>query len=148
MTVYVYTQCHTHTTCMCTHLLLHTCMHTHMHTHTHRHTRRHRELESQVSELRAELPSELEKCQSEMKVSQKTHSNQLQALERENDLLREQLKKYVGMVQAQRRESSAKTTESAVQMAVTSSGNLYISTFFVCSMYTCSWNQGPCMILL
>ena len=39
-------------------------------------------------------------------------------------LLREQLKKYVGMIQAQRRESSAKTTESAAQMAVTSSGNL------------------------
>ena len=55
-------------------------------------------------------------------MSQETHSNQLQALERENDLLREQLKKYVGMVQAQRRESSAKTTEGAVQMAFSSSG--------------------------
>ena len=89
----------------------------------HMHT--HRELESQVSELsssRAELLSELEKCQSEMKVSQETHSNQLQALERENDLLREQLKKYVGMVQAQRRESSARTTEGAAQMALSSSG--------------------------
>ena len=82
-----------------------------------------------------------------MKVSQETHSNQLQALERENDLLREQLKKYVGMVQAQRRETSAKTTENAAQMAVTSSGNLYTSTFFVCSMYTCSWNHGPCTII-
>ena len=49
--------------------------------------------------------------------------NQLQALERENDLLREQLKKYVGMVQAQRREFSAKTTEGATQMAFSSSGN-------------------------
>ena len=35
-----------------------------------------------------------------MKVSQETHSNQLLALERENDLLRKQLKKYGGMVQA------------------------------------------------
>ena len=58
-----------------------------------------------------------------MKVSQETHSNQLQALEKENDVLRDQLKKYVGMVQAQRRESSAKTLESAAQMALTSSGN-------------------------
>ena len=57
-----------------------------------------------------------------MKMSQETHSNQLQALERENDLLREQLKKYVDMVQAQRRESSAKTTEGAAQMAFSSSG--------------------------
>ena len=106
-----------------------------MHTHTsHSHiiltlpytlTHPHRELESQVSELsssQAELLSQLEKCQSEMKMSQETHSNQLQALERENDLLREQLKKYVDMVQAQRRESSAKTTEGAAQMAFSSSG--------------------------
>ena len=59
-----------------------------------------------------------------MRVSQETHSNQLQALESENDL-REQLKKYVGMVQAQRRESSTKlkTTEGAAQMAFGSSGN-------------------------
>ena len=116
---------HTHHT----HVHTLTLTHMHAHTHTHTHTRRHRELESQVSEFRAELFSELEKCQSEMRVSQEIHSNQLQALERENDLLREQLKKYVGMVQAQRRESSAKTTESAAQMAVTNSGNLYISTF-------------------
>ena len=83
------------------------------------------ELESQVSELtssRAQLLSELEKCQSEMKVSQESHSNQLQALERENDMLREQLKKYVVMVQAQRRETSAKTTESVAQMVTNSSG--------------------------
>ena len=102
---------HTHT-----HTHTHTYVHTRAHTHTHTHS--HRELESQVSELtssRAELLSELEKCQSEMKVSQESHSNQLQALERENDMLREQLKKYVVMVQAQRRESSAKTTESVAQ---------------------------------
>ena len=54
-----------------------------------------------------------------MKVSQESHSNQLQALERENDMLREQLKKYVVMVQAQRRESSA---ESVAQMVTNSSG--------------------------
>ena len=60
--------------------------------------------------------------------------------ERENDVMREQLKKYVDMVQAQRRErlSSAKTTESAAQM--TSSGD-YIFTpgptlFF---LFFCSW---------
>ena len=35
----------------------------------------------------------------------------LQSLERENDLLREQLKKYVELVQAQRKESSARSTE-------------------------------------
>lgn len=33
---------------------------------------------------------------------------------RENDLLREQLKKHVGMLQAHRKESSAKLTESLV----------------------------------
>ena len=115
---------------------IHACKHntntknecTHTHTHTHfpptppppPHT--HRVLESQVAELsssRAELLSELEKCKSEMKISQESHTSQLQALERENDVLREQLKKYVGMVQAHRRESTAKTTESAI----TSSGS-------------------------
>ena len=35
----------------------------------------------------------------------------VQSLERENDLLREQLKKYVELVQAQRKESSARSTE-------------------------------------
>ena len=56
-------------------------------------------------------------------MSQESHSNQLQALERENDnMLREQLKKYIVMVQAQRRESSAKTTESVAQMVTNSSG--------------------------
>ena len=42
-------------------------------------------------------------------------------MENKNDLLREQMKKYVGMVQAQRRENSAKTTEGAAQMAFSSS---------------------------
>ena len=77
-------------------------------------------------------------------MSQETHSNQLQALERENDLLREQLKKYVGMVQAQRRESSAKTTEGAAQMALSSSGNyqlllvINICKFVHCICFICS----------
>ena len=71
-----------------------TCAYTHTHSHSHTHSLSlaHRELESQVSELStspATLLSELEKCQSEMKVFQETHSNQLQVLERENDLLRE-----------------------------------------------------------
>ena len=57
-----------------------------------------------------------------MKVSQETHSNQLLALERENDLLRKQLKKYGGLVQAQRKESSAKAMEGAAQIALSSSG--------------------------
>ena len=55
-------------------------------------------------------------------MSQESHSNQLQALERENGMLREQLKKYIVMVQAQRRESSAKTTEGVAQMVTSSSG--------------------------
>ena len=55
-------------------------------------------------------------------MSQESHSNQLQALERENDMLRKQLKKYIVMVQAQRRESSAKTTDGVAQMVTSSSG--------------------------
>ena len=55
-------------------------------------------------------------------MSQESHSNQLQALERKDGMLREQLKKYLVMVQAQRRESSAKTTESVAQMVTNSSG--------------------------
>ena len=51
-----------------------------------------------------------------------SHGVQLQALERENDLLREQLKKYVGMLQAQRRESSANNTESLVPSLTDSLG--------------------------
>ena len=76
---------------------------------------------SQLSSSRAELLSELERCRSDLKVAQESHTNQLQALERENDLLRDQLKKYVGMVQAHRRESSAKSTENVAQ-ATASSG--------------------------
>ena len=85
---------------------------------------------AELSSSRLELLSELDKCHSEMKVSQERHSNQLQALERENDLLRDQLKKYVGMVQAQRRESSAKTTESAAQIAMNSSGTCLHTTLY------------------
>ena len=75
---------------------------------------------SQLSSSRAELLSELERCRSDLKVAQESHTNQLQALERENDLLRDQLKKYVGMVNAHRRESSAKSTENVAQATATS----------------------------
>lgn len=75
---------------------------------------------SQLSSSRTELLSELERCRSDLKAAQESHTNQLQALERENDLLRDQLKKYVGIVQAHRRESSAKSTENVAQATAAS----------------------------
>ena len=105
-------------------------------------------MSQRLTSSRAELLSELEKCQSEMKVSKESHSNQLQALERENDMLREQLKKYVVIVQAQRRESSsAKITEGVAQMVTSSSGtSLKIRNDY--SVVGIMHNQCPGYIIL
>lgn len=51
------------------------------------------------------LQKELEKSRLDIENTRKAHSSQKLALERENDLLREQLKKYVSMVQVQRKET-------------------------------------------
>lgn len=63
-----------------------------------------RELHEHVSELKVKvclLEQELDKNMQDLDV----HSGRKLALEGENDLLREQLKKYVNIVQAQRRDS-------------------------------------------
>ena len=59
-----------------------------------------------------ELNEELKECKQELCGMREAHSGQRVALERENDLLREQLKKYIGIVQAQRRETPVQTSES------------------------------------
>jgi chromosome segregation ATPase len=51
-----------------------------------------------------ELEKEVNKLKQELNIRGDTHSQQQQALERENDLLREQLKRYVGMVQSQNQD--------------------------------------------
>ena len=82
-----------------------------------------RKLEGQVSELLGKvhnLEEELEKHLQEMDDEREAHSMQKLALERENDLLREQLKKYVSIVQAQRQESPPTMSNSDA----TSSGKL------------------------
>jgi hypothetical protein len=61
-----------------------------------------------VSELESKkcvLTQELERSMQVVEDEREVHSNQRLGLERENDLLREQLKKYVSIVQAQRRDS-------------------------------------------
>lgn len=55
------------------------------------------------------LEQEVEKNVEAIDEEREAHSSQKLALERENDLLREQLKKYVGIVQAQRRDPSDAT---------------------------------------
>lgn len=54
----------------------------------------------------SELQEELDRCRQERDGLQEAYLGQKQALERENDLLRDQLKKYVSMVQAQQKEGS------------------------------------------
>lgn len=58
------------------------------------------------------LEEELEASRQETSDIREAHAGQKQALERENDLLREQLKKYVGMVQAQRKETQVRNSDS------------------------------------
>ena len=97
---------------------------------TYIHTLNDRQLEKQLHEVqqsRAQLIAELGNYQSQVA----SHTTQQESLERENDLLREQLKKYVGMVQIIRRESSAKTTESVVQ-GVLSAGELSNVNEYLC----------------
>lgn len=65
---------------------------------------------------------ELEKNLQAMDDEREAHSNQMLGLERENDLLREQLKKYVSIVQAQRRDSPSVDPPSSGTL----SGNLYV----------------------
>lgn len=58
------------------------------------------------------LEQELEKNMQAMDDEREAHSNQKLGLERENDLLREQLKKYVSIVKAQRRSSPSGPSDS------------------------------------
>lgn len=61
-----------------------------------------------MAELRVQvdlLQKQEENSQEDIDNMREAHSSQKQALEKENDLLREQLKKYVSIVQARRRES-------------------------------------------
>lgn len=60
----------------------------------------------------SEQQKALEKLDQEIAGMREAHSGQRLALERENDLLREQLKKYVNMVQAQRKENSLSASDS------------------------------------
>lgn len=75
-----------------------------------------RALTVDVAELRVQvqlLQKQEENNQEDIDNEREAHSSQKQALERENDLLHEQLKKYVSIVQAQRRESpSASNSDS------------------------------------
>ncbi len=54
------------------------------------------------------LLQEAEQARQSSMQLQEAHSGKLQALERENDLLREQLKKYLAMVQGQWKDSPTK----------------------------------------
>ena len=65
-----------------------------------------------MSERLSEQQRLLEASREEIEATRDAHSSQKLALERENDLLREQLKKYVSMVQAQRREVSSESSSS------------------------------------
>lgn len=75
-----------------------------------------RDLRQEASELQERLQilhKELEKSRQEIAGAREAHASQRLVLERENDLLRDQLKKYVGMVQAQHKElPSASSSES------------------------------------
>ena len=62
------------------------------------------DLEDQVDKLLREL----EQARHTYRSIQEAHSGKLQVLERENDLLREQLKKYVSLVQQQLTQSPCK----------------------------------------
>ena len=70
-------------------------------------------LSSQVTELQNQvklLQEELNSSRQELDSEKELQSSHKLALERENDLLREQLKKYVSIVQSQR---SSSTSESS-----------------------------------
>ena len=66
------------------------------------------ELEQRVESL----STQVEQAKQTSRQLQETHAGKLQALERENDLLREQLKKYVSMVQTQWKGSPSKQPSS------------------------------------
>ncbi len=74
-----------------------------------------RALSGRVSELQEEvkhLQEELNRSKKELASEKEVQSSNKVALERENDLLREQLKKYVSIVQSQRKESSSASESS------------------------------------
>ena len=80
-----------------------------------------RVLSSQVTELQEEvkqLKEELRQSEEELSRERGAQSSHKVALERENDLLREQLKKYVNIVQAQRKESSSASESSGMSRCV------------------------------
>ena len=78
----------------------------------------HSTLSGRVSELQEQvklLQEELNKSKNELANERGVQSSHKVALERENDLLREQLKKYVSIVQAQRNPSSSTSETSGRQ---------------------------------
>ncbi len=89
------------------------------------------ELMKNASELEMtcqELEKSLLESKQEVDEIRESYMGQKQGLERENDLLREQLKKYVNMVQAQKRENNVQKSES---LTSTSSGNTYIAVMIM-----------------
>ena len=60
----------------------------------------------------AELMEQVSGLQTEVSALKEDHQNKEEALKRENEVLRDQLKKYVSLVQAQRKETITKQTSS------------------------------------
>lgn len=65
-----------------------------------------------LRETISEQQKALEKYSHEMEEMRTAHSGQKLSLERENDLLREQLKKYVSFVQSQHKEIGSNSSSS------------------------------------
>lgn len=72
-----------------------------------------RYLEGRVEGLLLEVERSKQECQQ----LQEAHAGKKQALERENDLLREQLKKYVSMVQTQWKDTPNRQSNTGMSRA-------------------------------
>ena len=66
----------------------------------------------------AELMEQVSVLQTEVSTLKEDYQNKEEALKRENEVLRDQLKKYVSLVQAQRKETITKQTSSEGSVCV------------------------------
>jgi len=89
---------------------------------------------TQVSELMEQISG----LQLEIEGIKEDHLNKEEALKRENTVLRDQLKKYVSLVQAQRKETMKQSPLDGACISIIMYHNVRV---FVCMMYWVSPNS-------